>query len=67
MKNEDWIACSERLPNEHNFYMITVLNKSSKDRYTTKEHWQGEWTNNENRNFEIIAWMPLPEPYKEDL
>ena len=70
--NVDWIPCSERLPEEDGFYLTTVVFKGKP---TTCRHLfdknNGEWLDSEYMPFvnddicAIIAWKPLPEPYKE--
>lgn len=61
-----WIPVSERLPDEWQVVIVTddrgqvfeyELNPINVDKYTT-----GKW---EFLGHEIIAWQPLPEPYKE--
>ena len=52
-----WIPISERLPEEHGRYLVTV-----KDGWVTRALWVG---NAENWK-EVTAWVPLPEPYKEE-
>lgn len=61
-----WIPCSERLPEDDGTYLIT-----GKSIYTFKDptFWtdiavfeDDDW-NGKN----VIAWMPLPEPFKGDL
>lgn len=61
---EQWIPCSERLPEEQGYYLVTydfgggkrVIGKSFYselyNRFTT------------GQKSAITAWMPLPEPYK---
>lgn len=52
-----WIPVTERLPEEDGGYLVTV-----KRGYVTTAVWIGItklWK-------EVTAWMPLPEPYKED-
>lgn len=69
-----WIPCSERLPEENGQYLITVKYKPEAD-YENIYAEHGEWTDGQWDMFcfghcgeveDIIAWMPLPEPYKED-
>ena len=54
-----WIPCSERLPEDSNFYIVT-----RKDFlvgfiwYSVFHGWEWDGQNN------IIAWMTLPEPYE---
>lgn len=52
-----WIPVTERLPEKDGQYLVTV-----KKGYMLIGLWCGikeDWGN-------VIAWMPLPEPYKED-
>ena len=57
-----WIPCSERLPEHGGWYITTRRIKKDNDKcvgllwYSTAHGW--EWDN-------AIAWMPLPEPYRE--
>ena len=54
-----WIPCSERLPE----YGIEVLTINKDDEYEINhiiDDEDGEWFWNG-----AVAWMPLPEPYKE--
>lgn len=51
-----WIPVSERLPEESKRYVVaTKYNDVMTDFYTGEIFLQGD---------DIIAWMPLPEPYK---
>ena len=62
---QEWIPCSERLPEydydtvlcitDTNFWAVMVY---------TKEH--GFRSGDLDFNGEVIAWQPLPEPYKEE-
>ena len=73
LEQTTWIPCSERLPEADGQYLITVKYKPEADyEYIYAEH--GEWTDGKWDMFcfahcgeveDIIAWMPLPEPYKE--
>lgn len=58
---QEWIPCSERLPEEDGYYLITL------DFEWGREIEIGLWTDgewfNDNRHANI-AWMPLPEPWK---
>ena len=55
---QHWIPCSERLPEERGFYLTTT-----KDKAVYCDYWNED---NFDRTEMVIAWMPLPEPYKED-
>ena len=72
--NNGWIACSERLPEEPFGCLVTVIDCEPVTQ-TDFENilpyfvgYDGESWNDEDGNeipFEIIAWQPLPEPFKE--
>ena len=53
-----WIPCSERLPEERGFYLTTT-----KDKAVYCDYWNED---NFDRTEMVIAWMPLPEPYKTE-
>lgn len=59
-----WTPCSERLPNEG----ITVL-VTHKGGVSTAWHngryWERGASTNHRKLQTVVAWMPLPEPYKE--
>ena len=66
-----WIPCSERLPEGRTEVIVSCTDDSgdTKFRYTSsgwvttdKEYWI---VDNEINNF-VVAWMPLPEPYREE-
>ena len=58
-----WIPCSERLPNES----ITVL-VTHKGGVSTAWHngryWERGASTNHRKLQTVVAWMPMPEPYK---
>ena len=56
-----WIPVTERLPEESGCYLVSVKN-DHKRRYS-KTAWFGKDTWFARQD--VIAWMPLPEPYKE--
>ena len=67
-----WIPCSERLPEESGQYIITVKYVHV-DGYEDLYAEHGEWDGDHWEMFclghcgeveDIIAWMPLPEPYQ---
>lgn len=62
-RESDWIPCSERLPEDNTdvivcFYSGTVTEM----RYWGNGIFQGIY---EHTTKVIVAWMPLPEPYRE--
>ena len=61
-----WIPCDERLPEENGVYVV-----SYEDAVTWLEWFNGKWffyPSNPAREETgtILAWMPLPEPYREE-
>lgn len=63
----EWIPCSIMLPNHPDQVLITIKwNSSFDDDYevTLGEYW-GEEYGWGFENGEVLAWMSLPEPYKE--
>ena len=64
----EWIPCSERLPSESGNYLITVADLrlghngehtvTMADFYVKAKKW--------NSVVDVVAWMPLPMPYRED-
>ncbi len=61
-ETDDWIPCSERLPEEEGPYLLTAKTASG-IRYVRMGllYSDGKFGNHNS----VIAWMPLPEPYKE--
>ena len=83
--NNGWILCSERLPEESGYYLVTYHYWSDGNfipkyddtyvrrlHYQISEHFVG-WNYPKNVDDraendchkEVIAWQPLPEPFKE--
>ena len=80
IKEERWIPCSERLPKESSRYLVTrglkacnnlwnrvyIVNYSDLMGLCKEKIW---WDGNAGKpDFEryddVVAWMPLPKPYK---
>ena len=63
-----WISCSERLPEHGGRYLISVLDGIN--RRTTVAPYLPRckaWTmTGRMASWQVIAWMPLPEPYREE-
>ena len=60
----EWIPCSERLPKEYVGVTGTLVSKEVLVSLKSGLVWvartiRGRWTSDE-----VVAWMPLPEPYK---
>lgn len=61
-----WIPCSERMPEETGFYMVTKKIKETGERFSGKSRFDIEKGWNDPLNFiDIIAWQPLLAPYRE--
>ena len=57
-----WIPCSERLPEHSGIYLVTLTVAVEKYVVVRWYSQRGGWICDEHPE----AWMPLPEPYKED-
>ena len=77
-RESDWIPCSERIPEEPKknpvfdgkcleVYLVTTkYGSSDQDKvYPFRAFWNGINFMDGCRILDVIAWMPLPEPYKE--
>ena len=72
-----WIPCSERLPEEDHWLggsgkqfsekvLVSIANHEDEDIFVDVTYtMDGEWMLALPRYCEIVAWMPLPEPYKD--
>ena len=64
---ERWIPCSERLPEESGLYIVTNVGRWVEPvgtRYYNIRADGGFWSGHPGNT--VVAWMPLPEPYKEE-
>ena len=67
--NDGWIPCSERLPEEDGKYIVTIKNLTGhwimkKDVFVCN-YWDNDFHFKDWEDNEVIAWQPLPQPYKE--
>lgn len=76
--NDGWIPCSERLPENDDdvlcWYEYRIMQGTHEGEMNQKfeigyynkyfKRWGGEVSS--GRDCKVIAWKPLPEPYKED-
>lgn len=62
---DNWILCNERLPEtfepEAKAYLTT-----NEDGMIGLSYYHHGWSNGYESVFDIIAWQPLPEPYREE-
>ena len=72
----EWIPVEERLPNEEEFEKnycrnhwgaeFIVMIKGA-NRPTSLYYKEGVWFDDDNNDYDVIAWQPLPEPFKGDI
>lgn len=67
----EWIPVSERLP-EDKTYVLTTIKVPNRIAHARSGWYEGGFFHNDNgdtwkaTDMEVIAWMPLPEPYKAE-
>ena len=59
-----WIPCSERLPTEEQYYLVTMATEEIRmfKCKPSEKRWQDRAGCIE---YGVIAWMPLPEPFQK--
>ena len=65
-----WIPCSERLPENDDWLIVTVLDECGDTPFRyTDFGWYLDvgkcWIVDSEQRTDVIAWMPLPKPWKE--
>ena len=66
-----WIPCSERLPKDKT-YVLTTIKIPNRIAHVRSGWYEGGFIHNDNgdvwkaTDMEVIAWMPLPDPYKTE-
>lgn len=65
-----WIPCSEMLPEEYGDYLVWWTDITCGQYYEIVEYepnngWIGDIPQSFEGKYSVIAWQPLPEPYKE--
>lgn len=66
-KNNSWIPVEERLPESDGFYLATLDGEicGQEEAFTgLAEFEHGKWIDDEEGYKCVLAWQPLPEPYK---
>ena len=70
-KKERWIPVSERLPKDKT-YVLTTIKIPNRIAHVRSGWYEGGFIHNDNgdvwkaTDMEVIAWMPLPDPYKAE-
>ena len=60
-----WIPVSKRFPEKFEYVLVTIKHKNEKPK-TSRARWtKARWIGS-GQMTDVTAWMPLPEPYKED-
>ena len=58
VKAQQWIPCSERLPEKDGKYLVVGRQKAINILKFDGGRWYGKWG--------VVAWMPLPDCYQGD-
>jgi len=61
---QQWIPCSERLPDDDRTKVVTLANGNAEAGYYSNGDWWCVGDSIALENPTVIAWMPLPEPYE---
>lgn len=62
----NWISVSERLPEEYKSVLLsTNFGDVLVGFLTSSKQWLSEYVGYPYPEYKVLAWMPLPEPYKE--
>jgi len=77
---DGWIYCGDgkNLPEEHptndgermgyissELVQVTVYDSDTQDVFVSDDClYNGEWSNFDSKRFKVLAWTPLPEPYR---
>lgn len=59
----NWIPVPERLPEVGKSVLVTIITPDGQRECYVSEWMYNKWSG--VCGFEVSAWMPLPEPYKE--
>ena len=68
LKSTNWVPVSERLPEASGTYQVTCMDgRIYRSTYAKFQCKLKRWELTGARSYwKVIAWMPLPKPYKED-
>ena len=62
---QNWTPCSEKMPKESDDYIVSGKWSSGKVAVGDCEFNKDDGYFRTQWNFDVLAWMPFPEPYKE--
>lgn len=72
-RESDWIPCSERLPEDESYILVSFENATMLDiaRYEENDEGGTFYPRDDEKSYSsygifVNAWMPLPEPYREE-
>lgn len=65
LSSNGWIPCSERLPETFEPKAKAYLT-TNEDGMIGVSYYHHGWSNGYESVFDVIAWQPLPEPYREE-
>ena len=68
-QTQRWIPVAERLPEDDTEVIVSCTDDSGDSEFsytTTGWHFKGLWVVGNERSYFVRAWMPLPEPYREE-
>lgn len=61
-----WIPMEERLPEKKAAYYLVTTMRSPRVEMAWYLDGEWFWNNSDSRMGDVIAWMPLPEPYRPE-
>ena len=72
-RESDWIPCSERMPDDESYILVSFENATMPDiaRYEENDEGGTFYPGDDEKSYSsygifVNAWMPLPEPYREE-
>lgn len=73
LKENTWIPCSERMPEDESYILVSFENATMPDiaRYEENDEGGTFYPGDDEKSYSsygffVNAWMPLPKPYKEN-
>mgnify|MGYP003227789574 FL=1 len=73
LKETQWISCSERMPEDESYILVSFENYTMPDiaRYEENDEGGTFYPGDDEKSYSsygffVNAWMPLPEPYREE-